>query len=320
MMPMHAHQSNLTTLNPRKTGSRRLAAALLLAVICVLCAAPQDASARAMRRGDHGPRVKTLQRLLHIHADGIFGEGTVRAVRGYQRTHGLPVDGLAGNDTVWALRRSNRKRAHTRSRTRTAASAYSGSRVKAIQRRLHIGADGVFGPGTAAAVKRFQRSRGLTADGIVGQGTWSAMGFNGFRKPALRRKPGRSSSPAPQLGNAPAIIRAMIAAGNRIAHKPYVYGGGHGSFNASGYDCSGSVSYVLHGGGLLSSPLDSSGLMSWGRPGPGRWVTIYANGGHTFMRIGNRRFDTSGASQSGTRWSREMRSGSGYVVRHPAGL
>jgi cell wall-associated NlpC family hydrolase len=112
----------------------------------------------------------------------------------------------------------------------------------------------------------------------------------------------------------------MIRAGNRIATLPYVYGGGHGSFNAAGYDCSGSVSYVLHGAGLLSRPMDSSELETYGLPGPGRLVTIYANGGHVFMTIGHRRFDTSGLSQSGSRWSGEMRSGDGYVVRHPAGL
>ena len=112
----------------------------------------------------------------------------------------------------------------------------------------------------------------------------------------------------------------MISAGNRIATLPYVYGGGHGSFRSSGYDCSGSVSYVLHAAGLLSVPRDSGQLESYGQPGRGRWVTIYANAGHAFMTIGHRRFDTSGLSQSGSRWSHEMRSASGYVLRHPAGL
>ena len=77
----------------------------------------------------------------------------------------------------------------------------------------------------------------------------------------------------------------MIAAGNRIATAPYSYGGGHGSFNSTGYDCSGSVSYALHGGGLLKSPLDSSALMSYGQSGPGRHITIYANPGHAYMVV-----------------------------------
>ena len=111
----------------------------------------------------------------------------------------------------------------------------------------------------------------------------------------------------------------MIYAGNRIAHHPYKYGGGHGSFSDSGYDCSGSVSYALHGGGLLSSPRDSSGFMSYGAAGKGRYITIYANPGHVYMVVHGRRFDTTGRS-SGSRWQSAMRSSAGYTVRHPPGL
>jgi hypothetical protein len=114
-------------------------------------------------------------------------------------------------------------------------------------------------------------------------------------------------------------VQRVIAAANAIATKPYIYGGGHGSFNAPGYDCSGSVSYALHGGGLLSSPLDSSALMSYGAPGPGRHITIYANAGHAYMTIDGRRFDTSARSQTGSRWGGGSRGGGGFVVRHPAG-
>ena len=115
-------------------------------------------------------------------------------------------------------------------------------------------------------------------------------------------------------------IRLMVAAGSRIARRPYVWGGGHGSSSSSGYDCSGSVSYVLHAAGLLSTPEDSSGLMSYGDPGPGRHVTIYANGGHALMGIDGRRFDTIALQQTGTRWSSHLGSVSGYVVRHPHGM
>jgi cell wall-associated NlpC family hydrolase len=118
-----------------------------------------------------------------------------------------------------------------------------------------------------------------------------------------------------------ATLRRMVRAGNQIATRPYVWGGGHGSFTAGGYDCSGSVSYVLHGGGLLDRPLDSGALAGYGEPGPGRHVSIYANGGHVFMTIDGRRFDTSAMSQTGgTRWSGDLRSSGGYTVRHPAGL
>src|SRR5581483_188770 len=115
-------------------------------------------------------------------------------------------------------------------------------------------------------------------------------------------------------------VARMIRAGNEIAKLPYVYGGGHGSFDAAGYDCSGSVSYVLHAGGLLGTPEDSSGLESFGVAGPGRHITVYANAGHAWMTIDGRRFDTIAFQESGTRWSSSIGSTGGYVVRHPAGL
>ena len=115
------------------------------------------------------------------------------------------------------------------------------------------------------------------------------------------------------------MIARVVAAANRIATKPYKYGGGHGRWNDSGYDCSGSVSYALHGGGLLSSALDSSGFMRWGAPGKGRHITIYASPSHAYMVINGRRYDTTGRSETGTRWQPDMRSSAGYVVRHPPG-
>ena len=114
-------------------------------------------------------------------------------------------------------------------------------------------------------------------------------------------------------------IMRMIRAGDRIARLPYVYGGGHGSFIAGGYDCSGSVSYVLHAGGLLTLPEDSTALAGFGEPGPGRHVTIYANASHAWMTINGRRFDTIAFQETGTRWSRTVSSPAGYTVRHPRG-
>jgi hypothetical protein len=127
---------------------------------------------------------------------------------------------------------------------------------------------------------------------------------------------GRVIAPA----NAPPEVRKIIAAGNRIAHKPYVWGGGHGSWRAAGYDCSGSVGYALHGAGLIKTAVTSGSLTGFGRPGAGRWVTVYAHGGHTYMVVAGVRFDTTAFKQSGSRWSRDLRGGGGYVVRHPAGL
>jgi hypothetical protein len=119
---------------------------------------------------------------------------------------------------------------------------------------------------------------------------------------------------------APEAVRQMIEAGNVIARSPYVWGGGHGKWIDKGYDCSGSVSFVLAAAGYLEAPLASGPLMSWGESGPGKWVTIYSHQGHVWMVVAGIRFDTSGASQTGSRWQNEMRSTAGFVARHPAGL
>lgn len=120
--------------------------------------------------------------------------------------------------------------------------------------------------------------------------------------------------------NAPAAVKQVIAAGNAIAGLPYLWGGGHGSFHANAYDCSGSVSYALAAAGLLSSPLDSTGFESWGQPGPGKWITVYANAGHAWMVVAGWRFDTVALAADGTRWTRAMTSTAGFVARHPPGL
>jgi hypothetical protein len=119
---------------------------------------------------------------------------------------------------------------------------------------------------------------------------------------------------------APAEVVALIAAGNAIASLPYKYGGGHKSFEDSAYDCSGSVSFALHGAGLLDETLDSTGLARWGEAGPGAWITIYANKTHTYLIVAGLRFDTSGQKKAGTRWQAAPRSSRGFKVRHPAAL
>jgi cell wall-associated NlpC family hydrolase len=118
---------------------------------------------------------------------------------------------------------------------------------------------------------------------------------------------------------APAVVQQVIAAGNAIALTPYKWGGGHGAWEDNGYDCSGSVSFALAGAGLLDSPLDSTGLSRYGDAGAGRWITIFANGGHVFMSVAGLRFDTSGAN-GGTRWQASGRSNGGFALRHPPGL
>lgn len=127
-----------------------------------------------------------------------------------------------------------------------------------------------------------------------------------------------SESQASVPSSAPPAIAAAIEAANSIATTPYVWGGGHGSFESSGYDCSGAVSFALHGGGFLESPLDSTGLETWGEPGPGKWITVYANSGHAWMIIAGLAFDTVGGP--GPRWHPSpVDSPEGFIARHPSG-
>ncbi|HNG57946.1 MAG TPA: hypothetical protein PLX70_10935, partial [Solirubrobacterales bacterium] len=136
-----------------------------------------------------------------------------------------------------------------------------------------------------------------------------------FRKARLIR--GKAYAPA----SAPARVKKVIAWANRIRNKPYIYGGGHGSFNDNGYDCSGSVSYALRGGRFVAYPLASTGFMNWRSSGKGRWISVYANSGHAYMIVAGLRFDTSMTPGNGPGWSKSLRSTPGsFTVRHPAGF
>jgi hypothetical protein len=128
--------------------------------------------------------------------------------------------------------------------------------------------------------------------------------------------------------SAPVRVKRVIAAANKLIAKPYVYGGGHRPFSAKldrGYDCSGSVSYALHGGSFLRSPLASGDLMSWAHTGPGTWITVYSSPSHAYLVVAGLRFDTSmhdsdaPGPRTGPRWSRTLRKSAAFVARHPAG-
>ena len=119
---------------------------------------------------------------------------------------------------------------------------------------------------------------------------------------------------------APPEVRQIIEAGNGIARTPYLWGGGHGKWQDKGYDCSGSVSFALASAGLLDRSLTSGQLEGWGKPGKGKWVTIWTNDGHVFLEVAGVRFDTTGQKKTGSRWQNEMRSREGFVARHPPGL
>ena len=217
--------------------------------------------------------------------------------------------------------------------SRTMREGTNGSDVKQLQRYLteagfETTPDGAFGPLTARSVRRFERSDGRPVNGVV-----PPKDARAIEKTASKATP-EETEPAPETGraritrdglavapsDAPEAVQQVIAAGNEIATKPYKYGGGHGSWNDSGYDCSGSVSYALHGAGLVGRPRDSGEFMSWGRSGRGTWITVYAHGGHVYMMVAGLRFDTSGRAEDGTRWHDTSASREGYTVRHPSGL
>jgi cell wall-associated NlpC family hydrolase len=129
---------------------------------------------------------------------------------------------------------------------------------------------------------------------------------------------GRAIAPA----DAPPAVKKVIAAANKIRTKPYIYGGGHGRWWDAGYDCSGAVSFALHGGSLIDTPMPSGSLAGWGSAGKGRWITVYANGGHAYAIIAGLRWDTAGTTNgTGPRWHKSLRAqASGpFTARHPAG-
>jgi hypothetical protein len=136
----------------------------------------------------------------------------------------------------------------------------------------------------------------------------------------LRQRAAGPQIRAAAVANAPAKVKEAIWAGNRIQNKPYKWGGGHGQWKDRGYDCSGTVSFVLHKADLLNTPLVSGAFARWGRKGKGRWISIYANGGHAYVILAGLRLDTSGNGERGPRWRLEPRSPRGFAVRHPRGL
>ena len=319
-----AHKNEMPTPSPRGLS---LAALLALTgvptagVVSGALGGSGGAEAQAKTAvASRGSGVSALQRAIGVSADGVFGPQTQKALKAYQRSHGLTADGIAGPQTRSklgmgtgpVLKRGGKARASGVRATRSVAARGSG--VQALQRTIGVSADGVFGPQTEAALKRWQGSRGLTADGIAGPLTRAKAGLG--PGPVLKRKSARRASG----GGGDSRVAGVIAAANRIATTPYKYGGGHGSFNDSGYDCSGSVSYALRGGGLLKAPMASGGFTSWGAPGPGRRITIYTRPDHMYMVVDGRRFDTSARRQTGSRWTSESRSSAGYVARHPVGL
>jgi peptidoglycan hydrolase-like protein with peptidoglycan-binding domain len=292
-----------------------------------------------------------------VTADGHFGEDTVGAVRAFQAVVGLAPSGTVGRETVTRLRAATRKGASAANNggvgfgSTTARSTrrklgdripvqkgMSGRDVKMLQDFLkragveRVTVDGEFGTGTARAVRAWERENDRQVDGVVDAADISelrsavgAVPTAAPRSVPLQLAAGSRAKVGPDglaiaPEDAPDVVKQVIAAGNEIAKKSYKYGGGHGRWNDSGYDCSGSVSYALHGGDLVNRPAPSSGYFGWGEAGEGQWITIYTKASHMFMVVAGLRFDTSGRSRAGTRWQADMRDTSGYRARHPAGL
>jgi peptidoglycan hydrolase-like protein with peptidoglycan-binding domain len=219
-----------------------------------------------------------------------------------------------------------------------------GREVRVLQRWLTLTGfptrvDGRFGRRTRNAVVRYERAHRHRVNGWV-----SREQARGLKRRAVAARaakaaaasggaiPGPLVTPTEQAVIAPDGLTAMVPAGapppvrdaiisaNRIVGKPYRWGGGHAKVEDDGYDCSGTVSYALMGAGLLNGPLDSTGLKRYGDAGPGAWITVYANAGHTYAVIAGLRLDTSGTGGKGPRWHASGRSSKGFVVRHPTGL
>ena len=186
--------------------------------------------------------------------------------------------------------------------------------------------DGDFGSATQQAVEAFEASVNLPQDGIMSlkpadalRAAVAAIDADNTGQKAILTPQGLAVAPA----DAPPVVKEVIEAANQIATLPYIYGGGHASWTDTGYDCSGSTSFALHGAGLINAPEDSGELESYGEPGPGVWITLYANAGHVYMYIAGLWFDTAAQSSSNgdDRWSTTRISPSGgFIVRHPGGL
>jgi peptidoglycan hydrolase CwlO-like protein len=243
-------------------------------------------------------QVAFLQRMAHADAQVVGQTRTARAAVARQATElaALEVRDRRLADAVVAQRNHVAAlRAALLSQEIAAVSArdHKASQLGGLEHRLR-----------ALEAKAAAQARAAAVSGNAGVGG-IAVNTHGMVQPP----PG-----------APAAVAQVIAAANAIATLPYVYGGGHASFHANGYDCSGSVSYALAAAGLVSSPMVSGAFETWGDPGPGRWITVYANPGHAWMEVAGWRFDTVALAQSGTRWSQGGGEFAGFVARHPPGL
>jgi peptidoglycan hydrolase-like protein with peptidoglycan-binding domain len=288
----------------RPTGRALYACAA--SAMLMLAAAPvafAQFGATTLRKGSHGHDVRVLQSWLDklgytTTIDGSFGSGTLRSVRSFEKQEGIKVDGIVDSEEAKLLR--NRLNGD---------SSGSGDNT---------------GTGNTGS-----------GSGDTGSGTGNTGG-SGSTQPVSNNSPSTTNTPSTTPGakarmstdghtalapaGAPPEIVSVIQAANEITNTHYRYGGGHGSFDDTAFDCSGAISHALHGASLVTRPLDSTDFESWGTRGRGKWITVYANSGHAYMVVAGLRFDTSGSGEKGPRWRKQLRSSGGYRARHWQGL
>ncbi|MGD0198501.1 MAG: peptidoglycan-binding protein [Solirubrobacteraceae bacterium] len=249
--------------------------------------------------------VSALQTALHVPADGTFGAQTKAAVEAFQSAHGLTPDGVVGPQTRAALGLGDgptlvdtQPPPPPPATTTTSNDATTGSTSAGGSATTDTSTTTSTGDTTSSSDTTSSPTSSDTSSSDTTSTTTATSG---------------------EPSNVATGISEMVDAADQIATLPYIWGGGHGSWVSPGYDCSGSVSYVLHAAGLLSVPEDSSALMSYGAAGPGQYITIYASPTHAWMTIDGRRFDTVALQEDGSRWASGGGEFAGFVVRHPVG-
>ena len=294
--------------------------------------------------------VRSFESSHHLRANGVASTEVVSAIKSAlaeNAPNALAAGGSGGSalmirkqskatdPTDIPIVKQNGGSAHLGNRT--LRPGMHGHDVRVLQGYLSMvgyptGVDGAYGPATKRSVVAFQEAHELNGNGIVTfaetlvlrQSVATALASGPVGRARINPD-GTATAPV----GAPAVVKKVIASANQIIDKPYIYAGGHSSWKAPGYDCSGAVSYALHGGGLLSAPLAVQ-FEGYGLPGPGKWITVYADSQHVFVVIAGRAFDTADfggpniPAGTGPRWrsnpTGNLADGGDYVVRHPAGL
>jgi peptidoglycan hydrolase-like protein with peptidoglycan-binding domain len=275
----------------------------------------QSRPAAGLHFGARGTQVRLLQQDLTAAGyttavSGVYDTPTLKHVVAFQRRYSMAPNGVVGRPMFSKMHEVAVAEAILRSPSpQTASTGGTISLAGTVASAQNSGSTTTTSTTPTTTTPVSTNTGGIA----LGPGPNSAP-----MQPGILQSDGLALPPT----GAPQTIRAVIAGGDMIAFDPYIYGGGHRSFSSAGYDCSGSVSFALHAAHLLSSPLDSTQFESWGRAGPGRWITLWANGGHVYMQVAGLFFDTAAQTDANgnDRWSLVRISPQrGFVERHPVG-